>query len=164
VSLVLNDSQAYCVGIYRVFRPSNKNKLEALAQESDKSTEEALGAYLSNFLIVTSILMIFKVSTYDDKKVTKYFDELYKKLVEEFLDINEACNKYSLSILNVAKSANKYSVQALLSGKDSEYKYLFEQKIPKHFLILRAQLMRNFSDNSYKKTISDFFANVGLRL
>lgn len=164
MSVVLSDSQAYCLGIYRNFKPSNRNKLEALEQENNKNAEVALGAYLSDFLIVTSILMAFKVSTYDDKKVTKYFDVLYKKLVEEFLDVNDACNKYSLSILSVARSANKYSVQALLKGKDSEHKYLFEQKIPNDFLILRAQLMKNFSDNSYKKTISDFFAQVGLKI
>lgn len=164
MSLLLSDSQAYCLGIYRNFKPSNKNKLEALEQEYNNNAEAALGAYLSEFLIVTSILMIFKVSTYNDKKVTKYFDVVYKKLVEEFLDINDACNKYSLSILNVARSANKYSIQALLNGKDSVHKYLFEQKIPNDLLILRAQFMKNFSDNSYKKTISDFFAQVGLKV
>ena len=119
MSVVLNDSQAYCLGIYRNFKPNSNGKLEALGLNKKKEVEDYLGAYFSDFLTVATILKIFQVKTYDDKKITKYFSAEYKTMVEEFLDVNEACNTYGLSILSVAKSANKYALPDLLTGRDS---------------------------------------------
>jgi len=164
MGILLNDSQAYCVGIYRNFKPSKNGKLEALALTKSIDVEDSLGAYLSSVFTVATILMIFNVNTNDDKKIYKYFQEVYKSLVDEFLEINETCNSLGLSILSVAKSMNKYVLPYLMEGKDPNTRYPFEKKIPSHCIKLRADYMSALSDKAYKSTVSDFFAKVGLKI
>jgi hypothetical protein len=164
VGLLLNDSQAYCLGIYRNFKPNTNGKLEALSLNKNKEVENLLGAYFSDFLAVATILIIFKVKSNDDKKITKYFQAIYKAMANEFLDINETCNSFGLSILSVAKSVNKYVLPYLKNGQDPKARYSFEKKIPAHYLKLRADYMSAFSDKAYKTTVSDFFAQVGLKI
>jgi hypothetical protein len=164
MGILLNDSQVYCVGVYRNFKPITDRKLEALGLQKNKEVEDAFGAYLSDFFAVATILMIFQVKSNDDKKITKYFQSVYRALAEEFLDINETCNSFGLSILSVAKSVNKYVLPYLKNGQDPKARYSFEKKIPAHYLKLRADYMSAFSDKAYKTTVSDFFAQVGLKI
>jgi hypothetical protein len=164
MALLLNDAQAYSLGIYRNFKPNGKAKREALLERGNSRVEDALGAYMSNFMTVTIILTIFMIKTDDDKKITKYQSASYQKSAQEFLNIMDSCDQFEISILNVAKRTKYWTVPYLKQGQNPKSRYDFEKKIPAYYLELRANYLSSISEKAYRQTVSNFFAPLRLEI
>ena len=163
--ILLHDSQAYCVGIYRKFDFDSIEIIEAMEFEDKKEVEEAWAFYLGKIIFKVTIMTAFKVVAEDkDKKINKYFSASYDHLVSEFLKINEYCNTFGISILRTAKRTIFWAMQFIEEAKDAEIRYDFEEKIPSQLILLRAQTLSRFSKKAYEKDLTDFFARAGLKL
>jgi hypothetical protein len=158
---ILNLQREYVLSVSKFVKPSNHRKLEAIAADD---AESVFADYFTDLYVPTTLCMIFMVYSEDDPKIAKRFWQVYSLIGHEFLEINEACNRWNLSVLKVAKTVKEVALPYINQGRSKNVRYTFEQEVSDLAVELRASQLSKLSVKSQEKTITDYFAQIGLKI
>ena len=158
---ILNLQREYVLSVSKFVKPSNHRKLEAIAADD---AESVFADYFTELYVPTTLCMIFMVYSDDDTKIAKRFAQIYSLIGHEFLEINEACNRWNLSILKVAQNVKEIALPYINQGRSKNVRYTFEQEVSDLAIELRASQLSKLSAKSQEKTITDYFAQIGLKI
>ena len=158
---ILNLQREYVLSVSKFVKPSNHRKLEAIAADD---AESVFADYFTDLYVPTTLCMIFMVYSDDDPKIAKRFWQVYSLIGHEFLEINEACNRWNLNILKVAKNVKEVALPYINQGRSKNVRYTFEKEVSDLAVELRASQLSKLSVKSQEKTITDYFAQIGLEI
>lgn len=158
---ILGLQREYVAAVTRHVKPSTKRKLEAIAADD---AELAFADYFTDLYTPTTFSMMFLVYSDDDTKIHKNYSRAYSVMGHDFLDINEACNRWDLSILKVAKYVKEIALPYINQGRSKDVRYEFESGVSDLAVELRARQLSALTVKSQEQTISDYFGQIGLRI
>ena len=157
----LNLQREYVAAVREFVKPSNKRKLEAIAADD---AELEFANYFTDLYVPTNFCMIFMVYSSDDVKISKGYSRAYSVMGHEFLEINDACNRWNLSVLKVAKCVKEIALPYIHQGRSADVKYTFEAGVSDLAIELRAHQLSKLTVKSPEKTITDYFGQIGLKI
>lgn len=158
---VLDLQREYVAIVTRHVKPSNLRKLEAIAADD---AELAFADYFTDLYVPTTFCMMFLVYSEDDSKIQKKYSQAYSLMGHEFLEINDACNRWNLSVLKVAQYVKEIALPYINQGRRNEVRYSFESGLSDRAIGLRAAQLSALTVKSQEKTIADYFGQIGLKI
>ena len=158
---ILNLQREYVASVTQYVKPSNKRKLEAIAADD---AELAFADYFTDLYVPTTFSMMFLVYSGDDSKIQKNYSRAYSIMGHEFLQINDACNRWNLSVLQVAKYVKEIALPYINQGRNRDVRYSFESGISDMAVEIRAEHLAALTIKSQEKTIADYFGQIGLKI
>lgn len=142
-------------------KPSNMRKLEAIAADD---AEWAFADYFTDLYVPTTFCMMFLVYSGDDSKIQRKYARAYSVMGHEFLEINDACNRWNLNVHNVAHYVKEIALPYINQGRSSGVRFPFESGVSDLAVHLRAEQLSALTVKSQQKTITDYFAQIGLNV
>ena len=158
---ILKLQREYVAAVRQFVKPSNIRKLEAIAADD---AELEFANYFTDLYVPTNFCMIFMVYSDDDSKISDGYSRAYSTMGHEFLEINDACNRWNLSILKVAQYVKEIALPYINEGRSMDVKYSFEAGVSDLAVELRAHQLSKLTVKSQEKTITDYFGQIGLKI
>lgn len=160
MGIFLKEESAYCVAIFKNLQDFAMYKGEIEGEDLER-IENSWSEFLTNIFLLWTILSMFSDESASKRKISIYAETTMNYFYQEVNDIWNRCTIRNLNMDKVFERTKELALEQLKAGRNPQTIFIFEKKIPKYFLKLRAKMIDSYSPGRIREIVNEVFVRSG---